>query len=171
MDDVKQHNFRPARQRGTALVICMILLLIMTLGATTSMRLSNSQLLVANSFQNEQEAFVAAENSIRVGERDLVNNFGGAPDVNLAADGDGYYMVDTVVFDSRDWDALPHETGGVANAQYVIEYIGPAPPQGGSLALGAGSATGMQFVYRVTGRGSSSKGSARFAQTVFTTSD
>ena len=161
----------PIQQRGAALVICMVMLLILTLGAVTSMRLSNSQLLISNSFQNELEAFVAAENSIRVGERDLAVNFGGAPAFDFSLSGDGYYAADTVVTDSPDWDGITYETGGVSGAQFLVEYIGPAPAASGSLALGAGSATVLQFVYRITGRGSSSKDSVRIAQTVFTSTE
>ena len=161
----------PVQQHGAALVICMVMLLILTLGAVTSMRLSNSQLLISNSFQNELEAFVAAENSIRVGERDVSINFGGAPAFDFELSGDGYYVADTVVTDSPDWDGVAYETGGVSGAQFMVEYIGPAPAASGSLALGAGSATALQFVYRITGRGSSSKDSVRIAQTVFTSTE
>jgi type IV pilus assembly protein PilX len=165
---VRQINGFLVRQRGAALVICMIMLLIMTLGAVTSMRLSNSQLVITNSFQNEQEAFVAAENSIQAGERDIAFKFAGAPAFEFASSGDGYYSAGTVVTDSPDWDGVAYEDGGVSGAQYVVEYIGPAPAPQSSLALGAGSATVLRFVYRVTGRGASSQGSVRFAQTIFT---
>ncbi|MBT8087036.1 MAG: hypothetical protein KJO46_03335 [Gammaproteobacteria bacterium] len=161
------HEFR-ARQHGAALVICMIMLLILTLGAVTSMRLSNSQLLITNSFQNEQEAFVAAENSVQAGERDIVTKFEGAPAFEFASSGDGYYSDGTVVTDTPDWAGVNHENGGVSGTQFVVEYIGPAPAPQSSLALGAGSATVLRFVYRVTGRGTSSRGSVRLAQTIFT---
>ena len=158
-------------QKGVALVVCMIMLLILTLVAVTTMRLSNSQLLVTNSFQNELEAFVDAENSIRVGERDLDLNFAGAPAVDFGLTGDGYYSADTIPAYTPDWDNITSESGDVTGAQYVVEYIGPAPAAESSLALGAGSATTLQFVYRITGRGDSSKGSVRFAQTIFSSTE
>jgi Tfp pilus assembly protein PilX len=146
----------------------MIMLLILTLGAVTSMRLSNSQLLITNSFQNEQEAFVAAENSVQAGERDITTRFDGAPAFEFASSGDGYYSAGTVVTDTPDWDGVTYENGSVSGAQFVVEYIGPVPAPQSSLALGAGSATVLRFVYRVTGRGTSSRGSVRLAQNIYT---
>ena len=160
-----------AGQKGVALVVCMIMLLILTLGAVTTMRLSNSQLIITNSFQNELEAFIDAENSIRLGERDLDFNFAGAPALDFDLTDDGYYSADTLPAYSPDWDNITAESGGVSGAQYVVEYIGPAPAAESSLALGAGSATTMQFVYRITGRGDSSKGSVRLAQTIFSSTE
>lgn len=162
-----RRHLTPARQRGASLLVGLIMLLVMTMIGITAMRLSNSQLLVTNSFQNEQEAFVAAENSLRAGEHDLAINFAGAPAFNFANGGDGYYHADGVAFYSPDWSGISYQSGDDAHEQYVIEYIGPAPAAGGSLALGAGSATSMQFVYRITGRGSSSKGSVRLAQSIY----
>ena len=85
-----------------------------------------------------------------------------------ASSGDGYYSAGTVSPDTPDWDRVSYENGGVSGAQFVIEYIGPAPAPESSLALGAGTATVLRFVYRVTGRGASSRGSVRLAQTIFT---
>ncbi len=159
-----------SRQRGAAFVVSMILLLVLTLMGITAMRLGNSQLLISNSFENENEAFVNAENALRAGQRDLMQNFEGAPAFSFEQSGDGYYGPGTIVVDSPDWDGMSYESGGTG-VQYIIEYIGPAPAVQGSLALGAGTATSMQFVYRIVGRGSSSKGAVRLTETIFTSTE
>ena len=160
-----------ARQRGAAFVICMIMLLVLSLLAVTAVRVSNSDLMITNGFENENEAFVAAENSLRVGERDLSENFAGAPAFDFEQGGDGYYPQGSIIMDSPDWDGIVFETGGVPGAQYIVEYIGPAPLPGGSLALGAGAASSQQFVYRIIGRGTSSRGSVRLTEAIFASTE
>ena len=160
------------QQRGAAFVISMIMLIALTLVAVTATRVANSDLMMTNGFENENEAFIAAENSLRVGERDLAFKFdNGAPAFDFDQAGDGYYSAGTLVIDSVDWDTIIAENGGVSGAEFVVEYLGPAPISGGSLSVGAGAATSRQFVYRITGRGTSSKGSVRLTETIFTTSE
>ena len=130
------------------------------------MRVSNSELMMANAFENANEAFLAAENSLSVGERFVVANFGGAPAYDFDLDGDGFYSTGSVTVNTPDWDNISYETGA-NGAQYIIEYLGAAPAPQGSLALGAGAATSKLFVYRIYGRGSSSKGSVRITETVY----
>jgi hypothetical protein len=160
-----------AKQRGAAFVISIIILIALTLIAVTATNVANSDLVMTNGFENENEAFIGAENSLSVGERVLANQFTGAPTFDFDEKGDGYYSEGGVVIDSVDWDDIVAENGGVSGAEYIVEYLGPAPLAGGSLSVGAGAATSQQFVYRIVGRGTSSKGSVRLTETIFTTTE
>lgn len=160
----------PTRQRGAAFVISMVMLLILSLSAITAMRVSNSELTMANAVENQNEAFVAAENSLRAGEREVASKFDGAPAFDFEQSGDGFYSQGTFTMNSPDWNGIAYETDA-NGAQYVVEYLGTAPPPRGSLALGAGAATAQLFVYRIVGRGNSSRGSVRINETIFATSE
>ena len=84
---------------------------------------------------------------------------------------DGLYLDTDLVVNEVDWTALTFESEGVDADQrdYIIQYIGPATVVGGSLAVGAGSASSIRYLYRVSGHGSSSRSSARVVQTIFST--
>lgn len=163
----------PHRNQGFSLVVGLILLLAMTLIGVTASRVARTELLLANNAQNAAEAFAAAENSTLVGERDIVTNYSGIPTFNFSADNtDGYYSAGEVGAINTDWSTLPHETGAAAeDVEYVVEYLGPAPGSGSSLALGVGTFTQKRYIFRVSGRGDSSKGSVRLVQTVFATTE
>jgi len=136
-------------------------------------RSSILELLMATNAQNANEALQRAEDSALRGEQRILTDFGGIPTANFSADpADGLYLDTDLVVDTVDWTALPgFESDGVdANQRdYIIQYIGPATVVGGSLALGAGSASSIRYLYRVSGQGSSSRSSARVVQTIFAT--
>ncbi len=167
------HQAPTAKQRGFSLVVGLILLLAMTLIGITATRVARTELLLANNAQNAVEAFAAAENSSIEGERDIVANYSGIPTFNFSSDNtDGYYMAGELAAVGIDWSAIPHEGGGPGDDfEYVIEYLGPAPGAGGSLAVGVGSAVQKRYIFQVTGRGTSSRGSTRLVQTVFATTE
>lgn len=164
-------NSLPARNRGFSLVVGLILLLVMTLIGITGSRVARTELLLANNAQNAAEAFSEAENSVLVGERDVSINFSGAPTFDFSGDAtDGYYNLGELPELGIDWSALPHESGPPnQDVGYVVEYLGPAPAPGGSLAVGVGSFTPKRYIFRISGRGDSSRGSVRLVQTVFAT--
>lgn len=161
----------PSRSQGFSLVVGLVLLLVMTLIGVTATRVARTELLLANNAQNAAEAFSGAENSATAGERDVFVNFSGPPTFDFSADNtDGYYTIGELPAIQTDWSALAHETGLPADdVEYVVEYLGPAPGSGGSLAVGVGSFTPKRYIFRISGRGESSKGSVRLVQTVFAT--
>ena len=163
----------PGKNRGFSLVVGLILLLVMTLIGVTASRVARTELLLANNAQNASEAFAAAENSVLVGERDVLANYSGIPTFNFSAlNTDGYYSDGELGAMNTDWSAIPHETGAaLEDVEYVVEYLGPAPGAGGSMAIGVGSAVQKRYIFRVSGRGDSSKGSVRLVQTVFATTE
>jgi type IV pilus assembly protein PilX len=58
----------PRSQRGAVLIIGLIMLLLMTIVALSSVRGSNMQELMAGSMRNQQMSFQAAESGLRAGE-------------------------------------------------------------------------------------------------------
>ena len=64
-------HFRPRKQRGIALVIGLILLVILTLLAVVGMNMSNSELASATSEQLRLRAFQAAETGVEHGILDI----------------------------------------------------------------------------------------------------
>ncbi len=72
-----------------------------------------------------------------------------------------------------DWTAYPAERVGVGDnyREYIVEYMGPAMTTGGSLSVGAGVASNIRYLFRVSGRGASSRGGARVVQTIYATAE
>jgi Tfp pilus assembly protein PilX len=69
---MKHHNSH-RKQRGAALVIGLILLVIITLLAVVGMNISNSELASATSEQTRLRAFQAAETGVEHGIANLIN--------------------------------------------------------------------------------------------------
>ncbi|AJD47070.1 type IV pilus assembly protein PilX [Isoalcanivorax pacificus W11-5] len=152
-------------QRGAALMIGLVLLLVMTLMGIAAMRSTTMQERMAGSLQDQNRALQAAESALRGGEQALrgvaVPTF----------DGDGWYdILDDLA--RPTWDTDPTNT----SANRAIEYTGDTaldesldrPPQyyierlvpviaergpGGSLSLGDGEALEEMDLYRVVARG------------------
>ena len=81
MDTRMQEIRCAARQRGAALVIGLVLLLVMTLLGVTGITASTMDLAMAGNSQNAQNSFQAAESTIEV-ELRLGASGTGAPRVN-----------------------------------------------------------------------------------------
>lgn len=159
-------------QAGAALFVSLIMLLLMTLMILAASRSSILELLMATNAQNANEALQRAEDATLRGEQRIVTDFDGIPTLDFSADpDDGLYLDAELAVDTVDWAALQAESDGVGEDQrdYIIEYIGPATVTGGSLALGAGAASSIRYLYRVSGQGLSSRSSARVVQTIFAT--
>ncbi|TWI54862.1 type IV pilus assembly protein PilX [Pseudomonas duriflava] len=66
-------NASPKRQQGATLLIALIMLLLITLIATSSMRITTQQTHVSGNLAERTRAFNAAESALREGERRLLN--------------------------------------------------------------------------------------------------
>lgn len=169
------HRFRrPLRirraERGAALFVALIMLLVLTLIGVAVVRSSGTQIVAAANVQLAAEALNAAENSALAAERRILADFNGIPTFDFDAVGtDGLYNVGGVAVTSTDWDAIAHESEG--DATYVVEYLGPAPSPSGSIVAGAGTVNESRYLFRTTGRGTSSKGSVRLVQTIVATAE
>jgi Tfp pilus assembly protein PilX len=146
----------------------------MTLMIVATSRSSILELLMATNAQNTNEALQRAEDSTLRGEQRILTDFDGIPTVDFSAVADdGLYLDGQLAVDTVDWIAqdIGFESDGVDADQrnYIIQYIGPATVTGGSLALGAGAASSIRYLYRVSGQGLSRRSSARVVQTIFST--
>jgi hypothetical protein len=176
------YSLNRSRQHGTALLISMIILLVMTMVVLQGARSANLELLIGNNSEYAAEALAMAEDGIEAGESNIEENFGGAPAIDYGTlDTDGVYLDGQISVDSVDWSGLNYESsggytteGGSVTEEYdvhIIEYLGPAFAAGGSLSVGAGVASDTRYIYRISGRGLSDRGGARVIQTVYATAE
>ena len=160
-------------QRGVALVIALVFLLILTILGITAMQTATMQERMSGNVRDRNVALQAAEVALRAGERELEE----AVLPPSAATGPHYY--DSLEQDlgsdgvqwwyEFDWD----NDGGVAtvsvegarDARYVIEEMTVFAPGGVSVT---GEAFEDQNFYRITARGTgTTDGSLVFLQTTF----
>jgi Tfp pilus assembly protein PilX len=154
-------------QRGSALLVALVLVLALALIGITIVRSSGSQVVAGTNTQMATEALNAAEDSELAAERRVFADFNGVPtfdfDTNHA---DGLYMPGGVTINSTDWSHIAHESAGTST--YTVEYLGPAPVS--SLVVG-GVSSEQRYLFRATGHGGSSRGSARVVQTIVATAE
>ncbi len=168
----KIHN--PSKQKGLALFVSLIMLLVMTLIIVIGARSSTLELSMGNNSQHTAEALMRAEDSVVAAEGLIERNFVGGPKANFrSSQSDGMYVAGEINVNSVDWKSYPAVRTGSGQdlREYIIEYMGPARTAGGSLSVGAGAASDIRYVFRVSGRGASSRGGARVVQTIYTTAE
>lgn len=163
-----------SKQSGMAMFFSLIMLLLMTVIILHGARSSNLELLLGNNAQHKAEALMRAEDSAVAGEKLIEVNYFGAPTIDFSEDeGDGVYLVGEIILDTVDWTDFAAERVGDGDnyREYIVEYLGPATATGGSLSIGAGVASDTRYIYRVSGRGESSRGGARVVQTIYATAE
>ena len=163
-----------SKQSGMAMFISLVMLLLMSLIILHSARSSNLELLIGNNAQTTAQALMRAEDSAVAGENLIELDYSGAPTIDYSLDAkDGVYVEGEIDVNSIDWTDYPAERVGEGNSyrEYIIEYLGPVASTGGSLSVGAGVASNTRYIYRVSGRGESSRGSARVVQTIYATAE
>ena len=142
-------------ERGAALIIALVLLLLMTVLGVTGLRTTTLQERMAGNARDSNLAFQSAEASLRAGEQLLegaVPPFTGANGLVLAQPGAGL----ATFWNAYDWAGNSRAVTGVAgvaaNPQYVIEEL-PATlaSANGSLVEG-GAGVGEAGFYRITAR-------------------
>lgn len=159
-----------SRQKGMAMFVSLIMLLLMTLIIIHGARSSTLEIFMANNVQSVAQALMRAEDSALAGETFVALNYPGAPTTDFSTNqADGLYTDLEIDVVSLDWaDYTTEQTGaGAALREYIVEYVGPVTALGGSLSMGAGAASEKRFLYRISGRGASSRGSKRVVQTIY----
>jgi type IV pilus assembly protein PilX len=159
------------RQSGVVLVISLIMLMVLTMIGLSSTRISGLEVLMGVNTQDTVVSLMIAEDSAFAGEQRILANFGGPPTFDLTADQeDGLYLDANLVINTVDWEVLIAEEEARDDEpprEYIIEYIGPRIVPGRSLGVGTGTVDDKRFMYRVSGRGESNRGSARVVQTIY----
>ena len=168
----------PMKQRGMAMFVSLTMLLLISLIVLHAARSSTLELLMGNNAQQTAQALMRAEDSAVAGETMVEVNYPNGPTIGfITAQGEtqgrGLYMADQINLNSVDWTGYAAERVGTGDAyrEYIIEYLGTATATGGSLSVGAGAASDIRFLYRVSGRGVASRGGARVVQTIYATAE
>jgi len=166
-----------ARERGAAMVIALVMLLVLTLLATASARMTLMEERMTGNTQDRNIAFQAAEAGLRAGEDEAQVPV--LPDFDVNAN--GLYTPadpgDEPVWAAVDWtdgdevfisDDLADAPGMLADAttSYIVEQLPRVATPGESLA--ADASVDEATFYRVTSRGIGVSGNATVTlQTTF----
>ncbi len=154
-------SFGPAREKGAAMVIALVMLLVLTLLATASARMTLMEERMTGNTQDRNIAFQAAEASLRAGEAQAQlpvlpvfdNNAAGLYESALPGV-DPHWS--TVAWDSAAdvliYDELDDAPGQLADASasYIVEQLPPVPQPGETLKI---KEVEDGTYYRVTSRG------------------
>jgi len=146
------NKFRAQHQRGAALVISLLILLVMTVLGVAAMGTTTLQERMANNNRQQQVAFQAAEAALRTAENWLATNITSIPSLtanfNSTAPISGHYAERAPVtgvatyprpgafsiYDDNDWLTAGNAvevatvTTVTQNPRYIIEYVGRVGP-------------------------------------------
>jgi type IV pilus assembly protein PilX len=133
---------RPSKQRGTALIIAMLFLVILGMLGVTTMTSTTLEERMAGNTRDRDIAMAAAEAALRDAERDLKNvnaafrvvkvaNFGAACPAALCTEGNAPVASITDPVKSAFYGQFTGEIamgGPVQLPRYMIELLSNAPP-------------------------------------------
>jgi type IV pilus assembly protein PilX len=165
------HRELSRREDGAAMVIALVMLLVLTLLATASARMTLLEERMTGNTQDRNVAFQAAEAGLRAGEATVQ-----VPVLPAFDDGSPGLFEAALpgadpVWEDVDWsdedDVLKYEDLGEAPASYVVEQLPPIVGAPGTSA-GWGLPVDDGTYYRVTSRGVGVGGNATvMLQTTF----
>jgi type IV pilus assembly protein PilX len=162
------------RQKGTALIVALIFLLILTILGVTAMGTSTLEEKMAGNAKEQNLAFQSAEAALRAGELWLQTQISKPTFPNVA---NGLYVTTTTaveVWDSVNWDGAnvvvyPGTPGAPATGalgdvstmpKYIIEDLGEVPEEGGSKVMPTDYKGKGATLMRITARGTGGTDSA-----------
>jgi hypothetical protein len=159
---------RSRRQSGAVLIISIVMLIVVALLALSGARTSVVELRTSGNMLSRNVAFSIAEVGLSVGEQRIETDFPSAPTTDFSiVTTDGLYY-DGDITDIRSiWSGLNGYESGVDGVTFVIEYLGPFAAPGSSLSVGAGVATNVRYLYRVSSHGSGFRGSTHLLQSIY----
>ncbi len=145
----------PGAERGAALIVALVFLLLMTMLGVTTMRTTIVQDHMAGNLRDSDLAFQSAEEALREGEQVLqqasLPAFDGTNGLLQAQNGAGQVAFwNAYAWDTGSRSVTATVAGVAAVPQFVIEELPPVPSSGSSLKFGALPEVGF---YRVTARG------------------
>lgn len=163
-----------SRERGAALIVSLVLLLVLTILGVTAMNSSILQGFMSSAYQQQTSTLALAENTLRAGELDVealvangVNPTGGPNRsswyINLVAN-------PGVANEFAASD--PATVWPVTN--FYIEYLGQRIVPGESVAIGGGLEDSLVHVFRVSAREvrpAGERGGIRIVQSLYLTLD
>jgi type IV pilus assembly protein PilX len=154
-------------ERGAALIVSLLLLLVLTILGVTAMNSSIMQGFMSSSYQQQARALAGAENILLRGERDIETRTaplgGGLRGLN--------YFIDLapIPMPNPPPTQFPAQFLGTAwPNDFVVEYMGQFNVPGESIAEGGGFADSRIFLYRVSARGTEvERGGLRIVQSYY----
>jgi type IV pilus assembly protein PilX len=165
------------RDRGAALIVALILLLVMTLLGVTALNSSTMQGLMSASFQQQTSTLAGVENVLLAAERDV-------EDIVANGLGERTHFFDLLSdpppgqFPAGDSGAnwavaavLSEQVGALdIFGQFVIEYMGDFEVPGESIAEGGSFQDSRIHIFRVSARGTEQQRQGlRIVQTLYVT--
>lgn len=162
-----RHRPGAHRERGAAMVIALIMLLVLTVLGTATARMTLLEERMTGNTQDRRVAFQAAEAALREGEnlleQPVLPDFDGDDGLYQPAAPDEQPLWRTVDFDSaevRSYEGLADADGPLSSAaaSYFVEELPRVPTAGVSLA--ADTPVDDVSFYRVTARGTGIAGAA-----------
>lgn len=167
---IQTERFPPLRQRGVALVMALVFLLLLTILGIAALNTTSLEEKMANNVKDRNLAFQSAESALIVAENWVYAQIGKPVFPNNSI---GLYTPvtsDTVAtpnWDSVDWSgssvvtypSTPGQTvsGSLGKIQtqpkYIIEDMGETPESGGSLVTTSSYKSSGTTILRITGRG------------------
>lgn len=168
---MRRHNMQTsvaAPQRGAALVVGMLLLLVLTVVGVTGMSTAVLEQKMAANYRDRDLAFQAAEFALREGERYVQNTVLDASNFDAACNGGMCLPADAANGDIPVWrdttlnvwsNSGRHRTYQINAAEvrslpiYIIEWMGYVPPVGSAPTYSPGPGDPQMFRITAVGYG------------------
>ncbi len=167
MSKTRANRSRPGTERGLALFISLVFLVLLTLLGLTAMTTDSLEGAMANNDQDMNLAFQAAETALRAGESYASSQLTPGSGFNSACNGGLCYPSTTA---TADWQWVSWGTGsgttitvappnypavpGVSiPPEFIVELLPNTPPPGGSLGVSTNYQSPGATTYRITAVG------------------
>jgi type IV pilus assembly protein PilX len=169
---MRQHQkSRPGiGERGAALIVSLILLLIMTIIGISAMNGARLEVSMAGMMQREEVALRGAERALMAAEKYMENTVGTFDDM-----ADGHYLpadgVDPSVTDWTNIVSLGESEVAELSARdaFIVEYEGEVTLPGSALNDGGDTIPGDKVnVYRITTRSDTDGNAVRIVESIYT---
>ncbi len=166
-------NFKSLRrQRGVVLIVSLILLLVVTLLAVSSMQGTVLEEKMAGNTRDRNLAFQTTESAIREAETYIegvvsLGSFNGAGGLFGLTDIEPYYSLGTTWTDTTQHVVANADYGSYAAPQYYIKHFTTVKGTEGAMNMsgyGDNKGTGDVSIFKITSRGSG--GSADSAEVI-----
>ncbi len=173
MPVIQDRTDRPrSTERGAALIVSLILLLIMTIIGISAMNSARLEVSMAGMMQREEAALRGAERALSVAERYTEDTVGAFDDLV-----DGHYLAedeDKPVTSETDWSgylslgaAEVSELG--EHDEFIVEYEGLVTLPGSALNDGGDAIAGDKVnAYRITSRSENDGKAVRIIESIYT---
>jgi type IV pilus assembly protein PilX len=159
-------------QRGTALVVSLIMLLVLTIIGVAAMNSSIMQGLMSTSYQSQTTTLSGAEAVLREGELDVEALLGAAKPAYyydlVAEPPDDPLIVEDLLAQPWTFNANAFDDD-TFEGQYAIEYVGRFEVPGETVVLPGGVVGSYVYAFKVTARTGGDRGAQRTVQSVYVT--